>query len=150
MARPNDAVTLTAWDDTSALYAFHRDPRRFDRTLAAWRGRRQAPQDARIVMVADEDFLAWQRNGWPRTVAVTQKRWAPPRLLIEFTIRTRQYGTVSCCTNRGRRDGARNYSYVSLTPPAGRAGSRTRRAAVPYLAATVASIPPKFNFRRCQ
>ena len=84
---------------------------------------------------------------WPR---LTQKCCAPARLLIEISdpYLAVWYGWL--LLQPWPPLWHSRFPYISLTPPAGRAGSRSRRAAAPYLAVTVASIPLPGNFRRCQ
>jgi hypothetical protein len=70
--------------------------------------------DERIVMVADdEDFLDWQRDWLAETVAADRQG---SEALCATTLanrvhgsHTRPYGTVRCCSNRGRRHGTRDF-----------------------------------------
>ena len=84
--------------------------------------RRHGTWDERIVIVADdEDFapVAARVGGRQRQKVTSEALCATMLTRLTCTVRTRSYGTVYRCSNRGRCAGTRVFSAV---PPAGRAG----------------------------
>ena len=65
-------------------------------------------------------------------------------------LRTRPYGTVSRCSNRGRRHGTRDFGDFSLTPPAGRAGVGAVERRHPTWRSRLPAPPSAVIFARCQ
>ena len=102
------------------------------RGLSAVTSLRIVPQSAAVRRSLDPYFTDWDRRHghlgrtlkWSR---LTHIRWF--RSVVRHhacqsssRVRTRPYGTVNRCSNRGRRHGTRDFEDFSLTPPAGRAG----------------------------